>query len=84
MQNNLKAFKARALRRPDVRREYDRLEEEFAFLDEILKARAETGLSQAQVAARNNPIRRGPSRIGTREPLSLYCHTATLCLSAWL
>ena len=52
MAKTLKAFKARALSRPDVRREYDRLSDEFAFLDEILKARAESGLSQAEVAAR--------------------------------
>ena len=52
MRKDLKEFKARALARPDVRREYDRLADEFAFLDDILKARAETGLSQAEVAAR--------------------------------
>lgn len=52
MPKSLKAFSARALARPDVRIEYDRLADEFAFLDEILKARAESGLSQAQVAAR--------------------------------
>lgn len=52
MTKSLKAFKARALARPDVRIEYDRLADEFAFLDEILKARAESGLSQAAVAAR--------------------------------
>lgn len=52
MPKSLKAFKARALARPDVRSEYDRLADEFAFLDEILKARAESGLSQAAVAAR--------------------------------
>lgn len=52
MPRSLREFKARALARPDVRREYDRLTDEFAFLDEILKARAEAGLSQAEVAAR--------------------------------
>lgn len=52
MRNNLKAFKARALARPEVRREYDRLADEFAFLDEILKARTAAGLSQAEVAKR--------------------------------
>jgi transcriptional regulator with XRE-family HTH domain len=52
MQNDLKKFKARALARADVREEYLRLHDEFAFLDEILKARSETGLSQAEVAAR--------------------------------
>ncbi len=52
MGKQLKQFKARALARPEVRREYDRLAEEFEFLDEILKARATTGLTQADVAAR--------------------------------
>jgi transcriptional regulator with XRE-family HTH domain len=52
MRKGLKEFKKRALGRSEVRREYDRLAEEFAFLDEILKARAECGLSQAEVAER--------------------------------
>ncbi len=52
MATSLKQFKTRALARPEVRREYDRLAEEFAFLEEILKARAEAGLTQAEVAAR--------------------------------
>lgn len=50
--STLKQFRARALARPEVKRAYDALDEEFAFLDEVLKARAETGLTQAQVAAR--------------------------------
>src|SRR3990172_6947670 len=52
MRNRLKEFKARALARPDVRREYDGLAEEFELLDEILRARAAAGLTQAEVAAR--------------------------------
>ena len=52
MRSSLKQFKSRALARSDVRREYDRIAEEFEFLDEILKARAAAGLSQADVAAR--------------------------------
>ena len=51
MGKNLKEFKSRALARPAVKREYDRIAEEFEFLDEILKARAASGLSQAEVAA---------------------------------
>lgn len=47
-----KSFKARALKRPAVKAEYDRLAEEFAFLDQFLAARAEAGLSQAQLAER--------------------------------
>jgi transcriptional regulator with XRE-family HTH domain len=52
MRKTFKEFKTRALARPEVRREYDRLADEFAFLDDILKARAEAGLTQAEVAAR--------------------------------
>jgi transcriptional regulator with XRE-family HTH domain len=52
MSRNLRQFKARALARADVREEYDRSAEEFQFLDEILKARAAAGLTQADVAAR--------------------------------
>lgn len=47
MRNTLKAFKARALASPDVRREYDELEEEFELLDEILKARTEAGVTRS-------------------------------------
>jgi len=45
-------LKARALERADVKAEYDRLEGEFAFLDEFLKARAAAGVTQAEVAER--------------------------------
>jgi len=52
MSSTLKQFRERALKRPAVRKAYDELEEEFAFLDEVLRARAEAGLTQAEVAAR--------------------------------
>ena len=52
MSSTLKRFKARALAHPGVRKAHDELDEEFAFLDEVLKARAEAGLTQAEVAAR--------------------------------
>ena len=47
-----KELKTRALARPDVKAEYDKLEEEFALLDEFLKARAAAGFTQAEVAER--------------------------------
>jgi transcriptional regulator with XRE-family HTH domain len=47
-----KQLRAKALRRSDVKAEFAALDEEFAFLDEFLKARAEQGLTQAQVAER--------------------------------
>lgn len=52
MSRSLKQFKVRAMARPGVRDEYDRVAEEFEFLDEILKARAAAGLTQADVAAK--------------------------------
>lgn len=52
MASSLKRLKTRALARRDVREAYDALGEEFAFLDEVLRARAEAGLTQAQVAER--------------------------------
>ncbi len=52
MPSTLKQFKARALARPEVKKAYDDLTDEFAFLDEVLKARTESGLTQAEVVAR--------------------------------
>jgi transcriptional regulator with XRE-family HTH domain len=52
MKSNLKRFKASALRHDAVRRVYEDIEQEFAFLGEVLKARAATGFTQAEVAAR--------------------------------
>ena len=72
MSKELKQFKSRALARPEVKREYDRLAEEFEFLDEILKARATTGLTQADVAARigttQSAVARLESPIGKHSP----------------
>ncbi len=50
---------AQLMRRPGVRKEVDRIErEEGALSDQLLKARHEAGLTQAQVA----------ERMGTRPP----------------
>ncbi len=52
-------LKAQALANPEVRVEYERLNrEEYAILDEMLAARHEAGLTQAQVA----------ERMGTKAP----------------
>jgi DNA-binding XRE family transcriptional regulator len=40
------------LQRPAVKAEYDAQRDEFALLDELLKARHRAGLTQAEVAAR--------------------------------
>lgn len=52
MASNLKRFRTQAFKRSAVRKAYDELHDEFAFLDEVLKARAAAGLTQAEVAAR--------------------------------
>ena len=52
MSSSLKKFKTKALRRSGVRFAYDALDDEFQFLDEILKARLATGLTQSEVAVR--------------------------------
>lgn len=50
----LKDLKAHRLKNPDVRAEYDALEEEFAVALAVAKARRKSGLSQVQLAKRMN------------------------------
>jgi transcriptional regulator with XRE-family HTH domain len=72
MRNTLKDFKRRALARPEVRREYDKLKEEFELLDDILRARAEAGLTQAELAERigttQSAVARMETAIGKHSP----------------
>ena len=68
MTSTLKRFKARAFARPGVKKAYDDLADEFAFLDEVLKARAETGLTQAEVAARVGTTQSAIARLESAEP----------------
>jgi transcriptional regulator with XRE-family HTH domain len=67
MRPNFKQFRGRALRRPAVRKAYDELEEEFAYLDEVLKARVEAGLTQAEVAARVGTTQSAIARLESAE-----------------
>lgn len=68
MSSSLKVFKRRALARPEVRAAYDASAEEFAFLDEVLRARAESGLTQAEVAARIGTTQSAIARLESAEP----------------
>ena len=68
MSSTLRRFKTRALARPDVRKAYDAVADEFAFLDEVLKARAEAGLTQAEVAARIGTTQSAIARLKSAEP----------------
>jgi predicted transcriptional regulator len=45
-------IKAELLADPEVKREYDALEQEFAIASELIRARARAGLSQAELAER--------------------------------
>jgi ribosome-binding protein aMBF1 (putative translation factor) len=45
-------IKAELLSDPEVKREYDALEQEFAIASELIRARARAGLSQAELAER--------------------------------
>ena len=47
-----KDLKVQLLKDPAVRKEYDALEEEFALMLQVAKARRRAGLSQAQLAKR--------------------------------
>src|SRR5262249_40895082 len=68
MTSNLKQFKRRALARPAVKAAYEASAEEFAFLDEVLKARAESGLTQAEVAERIGTTQSAIARLESAEP----------------
>ena len=68
MTSSLKQFKRRAMSRPEVKAAYEASAEEFAFLDEVLKARAEAGLTQAEVAARIGTTQSAIARLESAEP----------------
>ena len=68
MTSTLKQFKARALARLEVRKAYDALAEEFSFIDEVLKARAASGLTQAELAARVGTTQSAIARLESGTP----------------
>jgi transcriptional regulator with XRE-family HTH domain len=68
MSSSLKQFRRRAFARPEVRAAYDRLAEEFAFLDQVLKARVESGLTQAEVAERVGTTQSAIARLESAAP----------------
>ncbi|HJW40318.1 MAG TPA: helix-turn-helix transcriptional regulator [Rhizomicrobium sp.] len=65
------AFKKKMLKDPEVRREYDALEEEFALIGELLKARTRAKLTQAQVARRMGTSQSAVARLESGRSPSL-------------
>jgi predicted transcriptional regulator len=63
MPSNLQQFKEKVVAKPGVRAAYDGLNEAFAFLDEVLKARTKTGLTQAEVAERMGTTQSAVARL---------------------
>lgn len=64
-----KVFKARMLADPEVKREYDALEAEFAIASELIRARLRTGLSQAELAARMGTSQSAIARLESGQTL---------------
>jgi ribosome-binding protein aMBF1 (putative translation factor) len=48
---------------PMYREDYDALDEEFAIVEALMKARAQTGLSQSQIAERMNTTQSAVARL---------------------
>jgi predicted transcriptional regulator len=49
---SVEAWKRKQMKNPAFKKEYDALEEEFSLISELLRARTQAKLSQAQVARR--------------------------------
>ena len=60
---SLKVLKARLLKHPQVRKHYDAMDEEFALMAEVAKARARAGLSQAELAKRMKTTQSAVARL---------------------
>lgn len=65
----LKEFMAKSLADPEVKREYDALEQEFAIASELIRARARAGLSQAELAARMGTSQSAVARLESGQTL---------------
>lgn len=76
------AFREQLLSNPAVKADYDANITTYAILDEILSARREAGLTQAQVAERmgNKSLGGGApgKRLGLRQTFAVYRHLAQI------
>lgn len=60
---NFKKFKQKALENPEVRKEYDALEEEFSLIDQLITMRTKAGLTQEDVAKKLGTNKSNISRL---------------------
>jgi ribosome-binding protein aMBF1 (putative translation factor) len=65
----LREFMAKSLADPEVKREFDALEQEFAIASELIRARARAGLSQAELAARMGTSQSAIARLESGQTL---------------
>ncbi len=65
----LKEFMAKSLADPEVKREFDALEQEFAIASELIRARARAGLSQAELAERMGTSQSAIARLESGQTL---------------
>ncbi|MBP8227856.1 MAG: helix-turn-helix transcriptional regulator [Pararheinheimera sp.] len=84
---SLQKLKQRALDNPEVKAEYEQLEAEFNFIDQLLSMRTKAGLTQEQVAQRMQTQKSNISRLekGNSNPswstLVKYAHACGFELS---
>ena len=64
-----KVFKARILADPEVKREYEALEAEFAIAKELIRARMRARLSQAELAKRMGTSQSAIARLESGQTL---------------
>ena len=80
MANTLQQFKKKALAQPGVHVAYDDLSEEIAFLDEVLKARSKSGLTQAEVVDRMGTTQ---SAVAHLESAKIVAHATSKYCRWW-
>ncbi|WP_138437029.1 helix-turn-helix domain-containing protein [Marinobacter shengliensis] len=60
---NFKQFKQKALENPEIRREYDSLQDEFSLIDQLITMRTKAGLTQEDVAKKLGTNKSNISRL---------------------